>query len=95
MQIYEKETGCSYSVNPVWFLFTVTANVQNLWTFSLKSLCLHSTSEMMVLHFELMSECVYLYVFSRLWLEKRPVISQSPATQDRLYIWAPRYWHAL
>ena len=64
--------------------------------FCFESLCLHSVYEMMILHFDIY-ECAYLcmYVFFRLWLEKRPVISQSPATQDRLCIWAPRYWHAL
>lgn len=62
----------------------------NLWTFSLKSLCLHSISEMMIL-----SMSVRACMFFRLWLEKRPVISQSPATQDRLYIWAPRYWYIM
>lgn len=38
-------------------------------------------------------EFACLRVFFRLWLEKRPVTSPSPATQDRSCIWAPRYWH--
>lgn len=73
------------------FLFPFSGNVSNLWTFSLRSLCqFHLWNNDFVLE---VYEFACLCVFFRLWLEKRPVISQSPVTQDRSCIWAPRYWH--